>query len=156
MYNTIYYAIKGRARILPSDIKVKVQASDCIIDNRGYLRYRGKIWVPGVLVATDAEYKDTEPNVRENDILRTKLIQSVYNSLVYSHLGQDSTASILARDFYQPLQSRHVRQFLRNCDHYRRNKVQREHKHSLLRSLLVPDRFFQEISMDFMTDLLDS
>jgi hypothetical protein len=45
---------------------------------------------------------------------------------------------------------------LRNCDHCGRNKVWREHKHGLLRPLPVPDQFFQEISIDFITDLLNS
>ena len=156
MYNVVYRAINDGSRVLPSDIKIKIQAGDCTIDSRGHLRHRGKIWVPGVPAATDAEYNNMEPSSHENDILRTRLIQSVHDSSVYGHPGRDATASILARDFYWPLQSRHVRQFLRNCDHCGRNKVWREHKHGLLRPLPVPDRFFQEISMDFMTDLPDS
>ena len=156
MYNVVYRAINDGSRVLPSDIKIKIQAGDCTIDSRGHLRHRGKIWVLGVPVATDAEYNNMEPSSHENDILRTRLIQSVHDSSVYGHPGRDATASILARDFYWPLQSRHVRQFLRNCDHCGRNKVWREHKHGLLRPLPVPDRFFQEISMDFMTDLPDS
>lgn len=156
LYNLVFRAIKSGARSLPSEVKAKIQAGDCSIDEKGHLRHRGKLWVPGTPVSLEAEYKATEPDLRRLDVLRTKIIQSVHDSPVYGHPGRDATASIVARDFYWPLQSKHVRQFLRNCDHCGRNKVWREHKHGLLRPLPVPDRFFQEISMDFMTDLPDS
>jgi hypothetical protein len=155
-YQSVLQAITSGARSLPSKIKIKIQAGDCSLDAKGHLRHRGKLWVPGAPVTLESEYNDMEPELRLNDTLRTKLIQSVHDSAVYGHPGRDATASILARDFYWPLQSRHVRQFLRNCDHCGRNKVWREHKHGLLRPLPVPDQFFQEISMDFMTDLPDS
>jgi transposase InsO family protein len=156
LYGLVLRSIKDGARSLPSEVKVKIQAGDCTIDDNGRLRHRGKLWVPGAPVSSEAEYKKAGPETLGLDKLRTKVIQSVHDSAVYGHPGRDATASILARDFYWPLQSRHVRQFLRNCDHCGRNKVWREHKHGLLRPLPVPDRFFQEISMDFMTDLPDS
>ena len=156
LYEKVLRAIQSGARSLPSEIKVKIQAGDCSVDQKGFLRHRGKLWVPGASIAAESDYNTLEPGMLTLDILRTNLIQSVHDSSVYGHPGRDATASILGRDFYWPMQSRHVRQFLRNCDHCGRNKVWREHKHGLLKPLPVPDRFFQEISMDFMTDLPDS
>ena len=156
LYNSVLRAIENGSRTLPGELKVKIQAGDCSVDRKGYLRYRGKLWVPGAPVSSEADYNVMEPGLQLHDVLRTKLIQSVHDSAVYGHPGRDATASILGRDFYWPLQARQVRQFLRNCDHCGRNKVWREHKHGLLRPLPVPDRFFQEISMDFMTDLPNS
>jgi transposase InsO family protein len=156
LYQAVLQAILDGSRTLPSGVRVKVQAGDCAVDSKGYLRHRGKLWVPGAPIVSDSEYNDLEPDLKLNDILRTRIIQSVHDSSVYGHPGRDATSSILARDFYWPLQSKHVRQFLRNCDRCGRNKVWREHKHGLLRPLPVPDQFFQEISMDFMTDLPNS
>ena len=156
LYDEVLRAIKSGARSLPPGIKAKIQAGDCSIDSHCHLRYRGKLWVPGAPISSEAEYIALDPETLQADTLRTKLIQSVHDSSVYGHPGRDATNSILARDFYWPLQSRHVRQFLRNCSHCGRNGVWREHKHGLLRPLAVPDRFFTEISMDFMTDLPDS
>lgn len=156
LYQTVLRSIQDGSRSLPNEVKMKIQIGDCSTDRNGRLRYRGKLWVPGTMATTGSEYNLMDSEQRQNDELRTKLIQSVHDSPVYGHPGRDSTASILGRDFYWPLQSRHVRQFCRNCDHCGRNKVWREHKHGLLRPLPVPDRFFQEISMDFMTDLPDS
>lgn len=155
-YQAVLRAIKDGARSLPSVVKVKVQAGDCSIDQNGNLRHRQRLWVPGAPNVSEADYSSADYENKQKDILRTKIIQSVHDSPVYGHPGRDSTTSILARDFYWPLQSKQVRQFLRNCDHCGRNKVWREHKHGLLRPLPVPDQFFQEISMDFMTDLPDS
>lgn len=156
LYNLILRLVRNGDRSLLSEVKVKIQARDYSIDEKGRLRHRGRLQVLGYLVSLEAEYKVADIELVVLDTFRTKLIQSVYDSSVYGHLGQDATASILARNFYQLLQLRHVRQFLRNYDYYGRNKVQREYKHGLLRPLPVPDRFFQEISIDFITDLPDA
>lgn len=155
-YQAVHQAVKAGSRSFPSAVRVKVQTGDCSVDQNGNLRHRGKLWVPGAPNTSETDYNSMEDETRQKDVLRTKIIQSVHDSPVYGHPGRDSTTAIVARDFYWPLQSRHVRQFLRNCDHCGRNKVWREHKHGLLRPLPVPDQFFQEISMDFMTDLPDS
>jgi len=156
VYQTISRAVQAGARSFGSEVRAKIQAGDCTIDSSGYLRHRGKLWVPGAPVVTESEYKELDAEALTLDELRTKIIQSVHDSPVFGHPGRDSTTAILGRDFYWPLQSRHVRQFLRNCDHCGRNKVWREQKQGLLQPLPVPERFFQEISMDFMTDLPDS
>jgi hypothetical protein len=70
------------------------------VDLKGYLQHRGKLWVPGALIVSDSKYNDLEPDLKLNDILRTRIIQSVYDSSVYGHLGRDATSLILARDFY--------------------------------------------------------
>lgn len=142
LYNLVLRAVQNGARSLPGEVKVKVQAGDCSVDTKNRLRYRGKLWVPGAPSYSESEYNSAAPELQSTDILRTKLIQSVHDSPVYGHPGRDATASILGRYFYWLLQSRHVRQFLRNCDHCGRNKVWREHKHGLLRPLPVPDQFF--------------
>ena len=99
-YNTVHRAVSDGSRSLPSEVKIKVQIGDCTLDHRGYLRHRGKLWVPGAQITTEAEHNDSDADRLVNDTLRTKLIQSVHNSMVYSHPGQDATGSILARDFY--------------------------------------------------------
>ena len=72
------------------------------------------------------------------------------------HPGREGTAFLVGRDYYWPLMSYQVRRFCRNCDGCGRNRVWRDQRNGLLQPLPVPDRFFQEISMDFMVDLPDS
>lgn len=79
--------------------------------------------MPGAPISLEAEYINLEADDLLLDTLRTRLIQSVHDSSVYGHPGRDATSSILARNFYYLLQSRHLRQFLQNCSYYGRNGV---------------------------------
>ena len=47
-----------------------------------------------------------------------------------------------------------VRRFIRNCDVCGRTTVWREAKAGLLRSLPIPDRIGNELTIDFITDML--
>lgn len=88
------------------------------------------------------------PRIQHYNIIRTKLIQSIYNSLLYSYLGRDvypRTEFLLAITISIGLAI--------PCDYYRRNKVQREYEYILLYPLSVPDR---GISIDFIIDLPNS
>jgi transposase InsO family protein len=90
------------------------------------------------------------------DSLRTMIIQRCHDSPISGHPGREGTISIVARDYYWPLMSYQIRRFCRNCDACGRNKIWRDQKSGLLQPLPVPDRFFQEISMDFIVDLPES
>ena len=49
-----------------------------------------------------------------------------------------------------------IEQFVLNCTSCKRNKPWRTRQQGFLKPLPVPDRMWQEISMDFITDLPDS
>ena len=49
-----------------------------------------------------------------------------------------------------------IEQFVLNCTSCKRNKLWRTHQQGFLKPLPVPDRMWQEISMDLITDLPDS
>ena len=49
-----------------------------------------------------------------------------------------------------------VKQFVLNCTSCKRNKLWRTHQQGFLKSLPVPDRMWQELSIGFITDLPDS
>jgi len=100
LYQTVLSSIQSGARSFPSEVKLKIQVGDCSVDTDGRLRHRGKLWVPGAPVSAEADYNTKEPVARQNDVLRTKLIQSVHDSPVYGHPGRDSTTFILGRNFY--------------------------------------------------------
>jgi hypothetical protein len=155
-YQAVLEAVRSGARQIPSGLRLKVQLSDCAADAHGHLRHRGKLWVPGAPFVTESERKDSDTRVQDLDILRTKIIQRCHDSPISGHPGREATGSMVARDYYWPLMSHQVRRFCRNCDSCGRNKVWRDLKNGLLQPLPVPDRFFQEISMDFMVDLPES
>ena len=49
-----------------------------------------------------------------------------------------------------------IRQFVRNYDSCGANKAWRTRRQGFLKPLLIPDQVWTEISIDFITDLLES
>ena len=80
------FAVRRGDRVFPVDLvlPVKVLVSDCVLDDNGYLRFRGRLWVP-----------DYEP-------LRTAIIQELYNSALTGHPGKNGTITVVSRDFFWP------------------------------------------------------
>lgn len=134
-YQVISQAIKDGSSRLPPEVTVKTSLSECHLDERGLLCFRGRVWIP-----------DSEP-------LRTSIIQQVHDSHITGHPGRDATYSILSRRFFWPGAAKDVRRFLRNCSVCGRSTVWRDTKHGLLKPLPIPQRIWAEISVDFITDL---
>lgn len=88
--------------------------------------------------------------------IRTGLIQEAHDSKIYVHPGREALYAILARDFFWPGISRDVRTFMENCDSCGQNKAWRTRRAGFLKPLLVPDRIWSELLMDFVTELLKS
>jgi len=63
---------------------------------------------------------------------------------------------IVSQRFYWPSLSEDTQQFTRNCDLCRSSMIWREQRQGLLKLLPIPDCKWQEISMDFVTELPDS
>lgn len=130
-------AIRQGERVFPANLSspVKVSVSDCTIDENGYLRFRGRLWVPNY-----------EP-------LRTAIVQELHDSVLTGHPGKNGTIAVVSRDFFWPNLQATVKQFVRNCGVCGRTKVWRDRKHGLLRPLPVPEQQWQEISVDFIGPL---
>lgn len=113
----------------------KISIAECELDSRGALKFRDRLIIPTL------------------EHLQTALIQKAHDSHITGHPGRDSTFAILRRDFHWPGMSQMVRRFCRNCDVCGRSHLWRERRKGLLRPLPVPDRFYSELSIDFMTEL---
>ena len=131
----MWLCVKKSERQFPPELKVKASIAECHIDPRGLLLFRDHIWVPA-----------SEP-------LRTKLIQETHDSHITGHPGRDSTFVILSWRFYWPGLSQEVRRFLCNCDVCGRVTIWRHRKKGLLKPLPIPERNWQDISIDFMDQL---
>lgn len=139
-YSRAVRAVKTNERTFPSDLryfdkKLTMSVNECRIDEKGLLRWRDRIWIP-----------DWEP-------LQTGLIQNAHDSPVTGHPGREGTVAILSRSYAWPGMLRMVRRFLRNCDVCGRKNVWRQKKQGFLKPLPVPERYWSELSIDFMTDL---
>jgi hypothetical protein len=134
-YSQAYKAVYNNERSFPPGVAQKVQISECELDARGVLLFRHRIWIP-----------DFEP-------LQTRLLQQTHDSHLTGHPGRDSTLAILTRSFYWPRMGAAVRQFVRNCDVCGRSHIWRDKKRGLLKPLPIPERFRNDISLDFVTEL---
>lgn len=134
-YRDIREALRKDKRCFPPSVTSKISVAECLIDSNGHFRWRDRLLIP------------------KYESLQTRLIQNAHDSPVTGQPGREATLSILNCDFYLPKMSNMVRQFVRNCDVCGRTHVWRDKKRGFLKALPIPERFHQEISIDFMTDL---
>lgn len=88
--------------------------------------------------------------------LTTALIQNIHDATVSGHPGTDATLAQVARNYFWPGISKAVKRFCKNCHIYGRSSIWRHQKQESLRPLPIPDRFHQELSIDFMVELPES
>lgn len=137
-YNEAIQCLKDGARKFPPHLQLKVGTSECQLDAQGYILFRGRRWVPG------------------SEQLRTNIIQAAHDSMLTGHPGREQTYMLVSREYFWPNMSQDIRRFVRNCDVCGRTKSWRDQRKGLLKPLPVPDRPWQEVSMDFITDLPES
>ncbi|KAF9700524.1 hypothetical protein EKO04_001724 [Ascochyta lentis] len=137
-YQLAKSSISLGARKFPVQLNLKVSLSECSVDDRDQLCYRGRVWVPN------------------SDALRTKIIDDAHHSPIAGHPGQGNMYAILSRAYFWPGMSTALQRYVENCDICGRTKPWRELKQGLLKPLPLPDRIWKEISMDFITDLPES
>ena len=85
-----------------------------------------------------------------------RLIQSIHDSPLSGHLGRESTQELLTREYTRLGMTQDVCRFVCNCNTCGKSKIWREQKHGLLKPLLIPERIWSELSVDFITGLAPS
>ena len=126
----------GRRRI-PIDITrtgLKIELGDCEIRNDLFY-VKGRIYVP----AKEEVY--------------TAIIEHIHGSPPGGHAGREITYDRVHRYYYWPRMTSTVAQYVKACHDCKRNKPYHDPKHGLLKPLPVPERYFQDISVDFIVSL---
>ncbi|RAL59221.1 hypothetical protein DID88_006676 [Monilinia fructigena] len=131
-------AVRQGQRTFPTPLKLKVSISECSLSPEGRLMFRNRLWVP------------------QDERLRTRMIQDVHDSKLCGHPGRENTTQILSRQYFWPQMSNDVRRFVRNCDSCGRNKAWRDIRQGFLKPLPIPNRIWNEISIDFIVELPES
>ena len=85
--------------------------------------------------------------------LRTRIISEQHETLPARHGGRATTYHRVSRHFYWPGMTDTVQRFIRNCHTCKRTKSYRDGKHGLLKPLPVPEHYWKDISVDFITPL---
>lgn len=135
VYQEAMKCLKEGRRTFPMKLGLKVSIAECRLDRQENLFFRDRKWVP------------------EDEPLRTRLIQGAHDSPLIGHPGREQTYIVVSREFFWPRMSKDIQRFVRNCDVCGRTKPWREQKKGLLKPLPLPDHPWQDITMDFVTDL---
>lgn len=94
--------------------------------------------------------------IGNNEELRKKLMLMIHAGIEGAHSGAIVTAQKLSAMFYWKCLKKHVREFVRSCDVCATNKVENVPYPGLLQPLHIPNRIWDEISMDFIDGLPSS
>jgi hypothetical protein len=69
------------------------------------------------------------------------------------HPGRDGTISVLSRSYFWPFMGKMVRRFYKNYNVYGYKLIWKNRKRGFFKPLPVFNRFWNEISIDFIIDL---
>jgi hypothetical protein len=85
--------------------------------------------------------------------LRTRLLHECHDTPTSGHLGKDKTIDQVKRRFYWPRMDDEIHKYVTSCDSCQRNKPSNQAKIGLLQPLPIPDRPWQQVSLDLITQL---
>lgn len=112
----------------------EISLAECS-DDCGRLRFRNRLYVP------------------ESEPLRLRLLQDHHETALAGHPGRGKTLELLQREYYWPKMRQDVDRFVRNCHTCQRSRTSRHAPFGILRPLPIPERPWQDISMDFVVGL---
>jgi hypothetical protein len=104
-------------------------------DNNGNLYYRGKRYVP------------------EDPELQLLLIEEHHDTPLAGHPGRSKTFDLLSRQDYWNTMRKQVDRYVRSCAECHRSRTSRYASFGVLQPLSVPEKPWEDISMDFVTGL---
>ena len=96
---------------------------------------------------TDRIQVPNDPQLRQN------LLMQAHDSILAGHFGQEKTQELLQRTFSWPGLARDVHIYVRACDSCQRTKPSTRSPGGLLQPLSIPDKPWQSVSLDLITDL---
>ena len=85
--------------------------------------------------------------------LRLALLKECHNGPVAGHHGVKPTLAELMKNYYWPNLRDNVEQYVKSCVTCQQNRTQFSKEAGLLRPLPIPTKYWESVSMDFMTHL---
>ena len=104
-------------------------------DSQGLLRCSRQLYIP------------------EDNAVREELLKRHHDDPLAGHFGVSKTQELLMRKFYWLTIKKDVKEYVDSCDICQRMKARRHRRYGELQSLPSPSGPWQEITMDFITDL---
>jgi hypothetical protein len=85
---------------------------------------------------------------------RTRIIKKIHELLPERHAGRESIYVRVSKEYYWLRMTDLISRYVKSCHVCKRLKSYRNEKHGLLNSLPIPDRYWTDISVNFITGLL--
>lgn len=104
-------------------------------DQQGLLRYKGAVYVP------------TE------GAIRAEIIHMHHDDALAGHFGVRRTLELIQRKYYWQSLRRDVKKYIKSCPECQRGKARRHRPHGELAPIRTPSKPWEEIMIDFITDL---
>ena len=104
----------------------EAQKRDTMTDRGAMMRVDG-LWLKEAHIYIPA---DTE--------IKLRILEAHHDGKTASHLGQDKTWKLIAREYTWPGMREFVNEYVRTCDTCTRNKTTRHRHHGQLHSLPIP------------------
>jgi hypothetical protein len=105
------------------------------LDEKEVLRYKGRIYVP------------------EEPALRQEILFQYHDTRIAGHFGARRTHEQINRLYYWPSLNHDVHEYIKTCAVCQKNKAPRHSKYGQLAPLPIPKEIFEEVTLDFITDL---
>ena len=112
----------------------EITVAECS-EQDGRLFYRGKQYVP------------------EDPELQLRLIKEHHDTPLAGHPGRSKTFDLLSRRYYWRTMRKQVDRYIRSCAECQKFRTSRHASFGVLGPLSVPDKPWEDISMDFVTGL---
>jgi hypothetical protein len=98
-------------------------------------------------------YKGEQVYVPNDQSIKTQLLAEAHDVPVSGHVGVAKTVDLLSRSYYWPGLHRDVKQYVTSCLPCQSNKPSNQQPMGLLQPLPVPERRWEQVSMDLITQL---
>ena len=105
---------------------------------------------------SDILHLDNRIYVLDSEDLHLCVLQNNHDHILAGHFGQNRTLELVRWNYTWPQMREYVRHYIKPCTVCGRNKTPRHHPYGLLKPLLVLERLWDSISMDFIEQLPDS
>ena len=98
-------------------------------------------------------YVQEQVLVPKDTSIRTQLLAEAHDASVSGHVGVAKTLELLTRTYYWSGMHKDVKQYVTSCLPCQANKPSHQHPMGLLQPLPIPERRWQQVSMDLITQL---
>lgn len=98
-------------------------------------------------------HKDERIYIPNDSALKTRILHECHDAMYAGHLGTDKTIEQVKRRFYWPKMDADIEAYVTSCDECQRNKPSQRATMGLMQPLPIPDRPWQQVSMDLITQL---